>query len=85
MKITARPNIDLVVHFSINEKEAMGLNALTGYNFDNFLKLFKEGMGKHYIEKDGAEEGLRTFFQECYQATSSFLTQIEKARKEFNK
>jgi hypothetical protein len=84
MKITARPNINLELHFSINEKEARGLNALTCYDIEQFLKIFKQYMGKHYIEKDGAEEGLREFFKECYQKTSGYLAKLDEAKRVFN-
>lgn len=85
MKITARPEVKLKLVFEIDENEALGLDALVGYNYDSFLKLFKEGMGKAYIERTGAEEGLRRFFETCRKEIPQFLSRLDNAKKEFYK
>jgi hypothetical protein len=85
MKITARPEVKLKLVFEIDESEALGLDALVGYNYDSFLNLFKEGMGKAYIERADAQEGLRRFFESCRKEIPQFLSRLDSARKEFNK
>lgn len=82
-KIVARPNIDLNLTFTINEGEARALDALVGYDFDAFLKMFKTGMGTHYIE--GHEEDLRGFFSDIRSIVGPAISRVDAARKEFCK
>lgn len=81
--LESRPKIDLEISLKINEAEARALDALVGYSFDDFIKVFKEGLGRHYMENN--EEGLRTFFKDIRQIMPGILYQVDKARKEFQK
>lgn len=83
-KITNKPKVELELTFTINEAEARALDALVGYNYDDFIAIFKEKLGKHYIEKDNAEDGLRLFFESIRKIMPGYLSQLEKAKKAFN-
>lgn len=85
MKIISRPEVKLKLVFEVDENEALGLDALVGYDYDAFIKLFKEGLGKHYVEREGAQHGLRNFFETCRKEIPQYLERLESARKEFNK
>lgn len=81
MKMTERPKVDFQLTFTVNEAEARALDALVGYDFDAFMKNFKEGMGKAYIE--GHEEALRAVFGEFRSQIPNALSRLESARKVF--
>ena len=82
-KITVKPNIDLEFTFTINESEARALDALSGYNIDAFIKVFKEHLGAHYMEKH--ENGLRTFLTDIKRLLYPSLDRLDEARKIFEK
>lgn len=83
MTIDSKPSIDLKFKFEVNEKEARALDALVGYDFDNFVKVFKSGLGAHYI--DGHEESLRGIFSQLRNSIPQALLRLELAQKEFAK
>lgn len=83
MNITEHPKIDLNLSFTINEKEAKALDALVGYDFNNFLKVFKTNLGEHYM--NGHEETLKEIFYKFRNEISPALSKLETARKVFNK
>ena len=80
--ITNKPNVDLVFTFTINEGEARALDALVGYGFDAFIKVFKENLGSHYME--GYEKDLKAFFEDIRENVPSVLQRLDLARKTFN-
>ncbi|MDO8610114.1 MAG: hypothetical protein Q7R95_06170 [bacterium] len=82
--ITQKPKVELELTFTINENEAKGLDALVGYGFDSFNTVFKEKLGSYYLEKSGAEEGLRNFFKTVRQFVPTYLEKLDEARKVFN-
>lgn len=57
-----RVKIDTEVVFRLNYEQAKALDAMAGYGADAFLKVFKEKLGKHYIEP--YENGIRSLFEE---------------------
>lgn len=81
MKLVEKPKVDLEITFTLNEKEAIAIDALVGYDFDSFIKVFKEHLGKHYM--DGHEEVLRGIFAEFRQRVPGYLARIKTARKVF--
>lgn len=51
-------------HLLLTEAEARALDGLCGYNFEEFIKVFYEKMGKHYLEPH--EAALKTLFEKCH-------------------
>lgn len=82
-KIVANPKLELSLSFTINESEAWALDALVGYNFDSFVKVFKENLGESYLR--GHEEGLKTFFESIRQLVPLILSDFKEAKEIFNK
>ena len=81
MKIEEQPKLDLDITFRVNEAEARALEAMMGYGFDAFIKVFKVHLGRSYIEEH--ERALRKFFEEGRPALLSALSKIDEARKHF--
>jgi len=51
-------------HLLLTEGEARALDGLCGYDFDDFVKVFYDKMGQHYLKPH--EDSLRTLFQKCH-------------------
>ena len=49
MNATQQVRVTYSVTIELSEAEARALDGLTGYNADEFLKLFYDGMGKAYL------------------------------------
>jgi hypothetical protein len=81
-QIDARPTIQLLVSFRLDEEEARALDALVGYGDDAFIKAFQEKLGEHYMRDH--EQGLRRFFQTTRQLLPGILNSADAARKAFN-
>lgn len=81
-KITARPQLDIEIHFTVNEAEARALDALAGYGDDPFIKMFKEKLGSHYIEP--YEAGMRSFLKSIRGEVAEPLRKLDEARRSFN-
>ncbi len=81
-KITQNPKVDLTVTFTITESEARALDALVGYDFDSFVNVFYEKMGKHYMKPH--EDGLREFFKSVRDFMPPILHRTNDAREVFN-
>lgn len=79
--LSARPKLDLIVNFEINEVEARALDALVGYGDDAFIKVFYEKLGKAYMDKH--EQGLRAFFKSIRLQMPLILSHMDDARKAF--
>lgn len=77
-KITAKPQLDLSISFSINESEARALEALSGYSIDKFLAVFYEELGEAYMKKH--EDGLRQFLEEVRKVVKPALSMIDESR-----
>lgn len=80
--IKARPKLDVVLDFTINEAEARALNELSSYGVDEFIKAFYEKLGQHYMQQH--EAGLRSFLESTQQFIEPELRRIDEARKVFN-
>jgi hypothetical protein len=81
-KISANPEINLSLTFTVNEAEARALDALVGYGDDAFIKVFKESLGAAYIRDH--ERGLREFFQSIRSLVPPILSRIDRSRDAFN-
>lgn len=64
---------------TLNETELRALDAIVGYGTEEFLKRFKETMGKAYIE--GYEDGVRSLFSTIRTEVKPALNRIDSARK----
>ena len=58
MKVKVK--MSFTVPCELTEGEVRALDALVGYGFDNFIKMFYSGLGKHYMEP--YENDLRQLF-----------------------
>lgn len=58
--LTQLPRIDVDVNLKLTMAEVQALEALAGYGIENFLKVFYQHMGKHYLQPH--EKGLRSLF-----------------------
>lgn len=77
-----RPTLKLDINFRLSEQEAGALDALAGYGFDPFIKVFYEKMGEAYMKP--YEAGLKSLFESVRDQLPSILARAEKARKAFN-
>lgn len=60
MRSTLQPTLDVHYDLTLTEPEAKALEAIAGYNIEDFLNLFYKGMGRAYLEP--YEQGLRCLF-----------------------
>ena len=80
-KIVSKPAVILELSFTINESEARALDALVGYDSDDFIKVFKAHLGSAYLR--GNEDGLKEFFKSIRAIVSPALEKIDTIRKGF--
>lgn len=77
---------EVVVHYEctlkLTESEMRALDAMTGYGFRPFLKVFYEKLGKHYLKPH--EKALQEFFAKVRTEGVPQLRAIDKARREFD-
>ena len=74
--------IELEITLKISEVEARALEAMVGYGPDEFMKVFYDDLGKHYLGPH--EHGMREFFKTVNANIHTPLARINKARKAFN-
>ncbi len=82
-KIQDKPTVKLEVTITLNESEIRALDGLTGYDMDEFLKLFYDHLGSHYLKPH--EEGLRSLFGSVRAIVPEQIRKIDAARASFNK
>lgn len=71
IKLNSRITVELT------ESEARAFDAITGYGFDEFLKVFKQHLGKHYIEPH--EQGAKSLFEHRH-SISTALAKLDKVK-----
>jgi len=71
--------IDLEVTITLNYQQAKALEAMASYGADPFLKVFKEKLGKSYIEP--YEEGVHSLFDEIKGAGRPINKAIQECEK----
>lgn len=81
-RITQRPSINLDVSIKLNESEVCALDALAGYGADEFLKVFYEKMGRHYMEPH--EAGLRSLFNTIRSELKPIMARMNAAKQAFS-
>jgi len=79
-KSVATIEFGLVVKLS--EKEARALEAMVGYGFDSFKKVFYERLGEHYMKPH--EDGLKSLFDTVKKEINPHLSRFNNTRATFN-
>lgn len=73
---------DLSVDIQLSEAEVRALDGIFGYNVDQFLKVFYEKCGKHYVQPH--EAGVRSLHKTVRGILAGPLAEITKARDAVN-
>ncbi len=81
MRVEQKPRVDVEIRLIIHESEARALDALVGYGTKEFLKVFYEKLGTHYMEPH--EKGLVSFFKGIRECIPPILSKTDDARKAF--
>lgn len=68
------------VNIELTEVEARALDAMVGYGFDPFKKVFYEKLGQAYMKPH--EEGLKSLFDTIKKNCGPKLYQIDELKKE---
>lgn len=76
--LISTPRLDLSIQFELNYHEAAALDAIAGYGFEQFIRVFYEKMGKHYLQPH--ENGLRSLFKSVREQLPGIVSQFEDAR-----
>lgn len=82
-KIIGRPTVQLTIALELTEEEAGLLCAIAGYGWQDFQKVFKERLGKHYLEQ--YERVGPALFHTLYQDLDGYIKQAQRSRAEFCK
>jgi hypothetical protein len=82
MKTTIKTTVEFKVTLELNEAEARALEAIIGYGYQPFLKMFYEHMGKSYLSP--YEKGAISLFEQR-QIISYQLYNIDKVKEEIRK
>ena len=81
MKIVGVPGVTLNVTIQLTEGEARALDALFGYNPDEFIKSFYTNMGKAYLSP--YESDLRVLMANVRSELPVLFGRAEQARNAF--
>ncbi len=79
--ITERPDINVSATLEFNEVELRALDALVGYGFDPFIKVFYTKLGQAYMAPH--EAGLRSIFKSVSCVVPGILRRVTDARRVF--
>lgn len=82
MKANAYATLEVRIDLSLSEKEAVFLDALTGYGADVLLKVFKTLAGSAYLH--GSETIVPTFCESVRSQIPAILERARLAREVFN-
>lgn len=80
-KIVQGAEVKMTLTFTVNEAEARALEALTGYADKEFLRVFYDHLGSHYMKPH--EAGLLSLFASIRESVPSYLRRADKARAAF--
>lgn len=72
-------NMDFGIIIELTEQEARALEAITLYGVKNFLDVFYQHLGKHYLEPH--EEGIKILFSTLKTEMPKHLRKMDKIRK----
>lgn len=79
MKAEFNININFSVKAELTEGELRALDALVGYGFDSFMKVFKVNLGEHYIGP--FEKDMKALFDKI-ETLRPRISEIDKVRAE---
>lgn len=80
-KLACKPTIELNVTLSLTESEVHALDALFGFDADEFLKVFYAGLGRSYLEPH--EAGFRLLHKTIRGLTGPAMGRVARAREMF--
>ena len=80
-QIIQAPQVEVHATMTFSESELRALDALVGYGFDPFIKVFYEKMGKHYMQP--YEAGMRSVFESIRAVVPGILHRTDDARRVF--
>lgn len=81
METTSNSVMEFNVYLKLTEVEARALDALVGYGHKEFLNVFYEKLGRHYMEPN--EKGLISLFESVRREIPRHLSRIDKTRETF--
>jgi sarcosine oxidase delta subunit len=81
MKIISQAKQEFTVILQLTEDEARALHDITAYGYDAFMSVFKEKLGKAYIEKH--EKGSKSLFEVVRDVMPQHFHKIDTARNAF--
>ncbi|RSC37315.1 hypothetical protein EGT36_08615 [Agrobacterium sp. FDAARGOS_525] len=64
---------------TLTETEMRALDAIVGYGFDSFIKVFKRDLGENYIQSH--EDGARALFATIKREVHPALNEVAEIRK----
>jgi len=79
MESNIKVKINYSVLLTLTEIEARALDAITGYSFKDFIKVFKKSMGESYIR--GHEAGAESLFNNVRKQLGPSLNEVKKSRQ----
>lgn len=77
-KVSSKSFLDMNVILELNEQQARALHDIVAYGYKPFMEVFKEKLGKHYIEKHG--QGCKELFEIISQEMPKHFHKIDSAR-----
>lgn len=78
-KVKSKIAIEFTSTLTLTETEMRALDAIVGYGFDSFLKVFKRNLGEAYIR--GHEEGARALFDAINREVRPALHEVNELRR----
>ena len=83
MEIKSQSKQEFKVVLVLTEQEAGALHDIVAYGYKSFMEVFKEKLGKHYIEQH--EEGAKSLFETVAKEMPTHFGRFREARKVFEK
>jgi hypothetical protein len=82
MRIRSGVTQEFSIIFNLTENEAKAFHDIVAYGYNAFMEVFKEKLGKHYIEQH--EEGAKSLFKAVSEQMPAHFARFDEARKIFN-
>lgn len=83
MEILSQPKMEFSVILKLTEQEAGALHDIVAYGYKPFMDVFKEKLGKAYIEKH--ESGAESLFKVIAAEMPTHFARFREAREVFDK
>lgn len=77
---TTTATVQFKLNLELTENEARAWDAIVGYGFDAFIKVFKEKLGSHYISPYEADA--KKMFEDTRQELGRQLHAIDEVKKQ---